>query len=243
MSRLDNTAASRLFGFHPVREALRHRPHELLRVWSARARSDQRQREIASLCERHGVPCEPMPPELAVAWDDSVHNGFVAELQASATHAARRGGDPELVVLVEDVQDPRNLGALLRVCEGAGAGQVLIRDRGSAKITPTVAKTSAGASEWLPIERITNTARTIQELKDAGFWVYGVAGGGDPVWEVELTGKVAFCFGGEEHGLRALTRQRCDRLVGLPMKGRVESLNLSTAVAAVLYEALRQRGG
>src|SRR6185295_5540948 len=104
------------------------------------------------------------------------------------------GADSGLVVLLEDVQDPRNLGALLRVCEGAGAGRVLIRDRGSAPVSPTVAKTSAGANE-------------IERLKAAGFWVYGTDPEGDPPWEVDLSGKVVLCFGGEEKGLRARTRQ------------------------------------
>ncbi len=226
-----------------MREALRHRPHEVERIWLGRARRDRREREIEGLCERHQVPCEAMPQALLAGLAEVVHNGFVADLRLSGAPNLGVGTDPELVVLVEDVQDPRNLGALLRVCEGVGAGKVLIRDRGSAKMTPAVAKTSAGASEWLPIERITNTARTLRELKDDGFWVYGIAGGGDPVWQADLTGKVAFCFGGEAKGLRSLTRQRCDRLLGLPMRGRVESLNLATAVSAVLYEAVRQRGG
>jgi 23S rRNA (guanosine2251-2'-O)-methyltransferase len=150
-------------------------------------------------------------------------------------------GDPGFLVLLEDVQDPRNLGAVLRVCEGAGVGQVLIRDRGSAPVSATVAKTSAGASEWLPVERITNTAASLERLKEEGFWVYGTDPDGDPPWEVDLTGKVVLCFGGEEKGLRARTRQICDRMIGLPMRGRVGSLNISTAAAALLYEALRQR--
>ena len=169
---------------------------------------------------------------------------MAAEVRAEAPAvelAAKPGGDPELVVLLEDVQDPRNLGALLRVCEGAGVGRVLIRDRGSAPVSPTVAKTSAGASEWLEIERITNTAAEIERLKEQGFWVYGTDPEGDPPWEVDLSGKVVLCFGGEEKGLRARTRQICDRMIGLPMRGRVGSLNIATSAAAVLYDAVRQR--
>ena len=159
---------------------------------------------------------------------------------SKSSHA---GGDPDLVLLVEDVQDPRNLGALLRVCEGAGVGRVMVRDRGSAPISPTVVKTSAGAAEWLPVERVPNTDRTIQAAQKEGFWVYGAAEGGDPPWEIDLTGKVMLVIGGEEAGLRRLTGERCDRLVGLPMAGRVGSLNLATAAAAILYEAVRQRRG
>ena len=144
-------------------------------------------------------------------------------------------------MLVEGVQDPRNLGALLRVCEGAGVGRVLIRDRGSAPITPTVVHTSAGATEWLEIERFTNTAQVLEELKKDGFWIYGAVEGGQAPWTIDLTGKVVLCVGGEDKGLRARTRKLCDALVGLPMRGRIESLNLATAGAALLYEAVRQR--
>jgi 23S rRNA (guanosine2251-2'-O)-methyltransferase len=171
---------------------------------------------------------------------------MAAEVRATPATATAGPGlqaaDPDLLVLLEDVQDPRNLGAVLRVCEGAGTGRVLIRDRGAAPVSPTVVKTSAGAAEWLSIERIPNTAQSLERLKDEGFWVYGTDAAGVPPWEVDLTGKVVLCFGGEEKGLRSRTRQICDRMIGLPMRGRVGSLNISTAAAAVLYEAVRQRG-
>jgi 23S rRNA (guanosine2251-2'-O)-methyltransferase len=104
-----------------------------------------------------------------------------------------------------------------------------------------VAKTSAGASEWLEIERITNTAAEVERLKEQGYWVYGTDADGEPPWDIDLTGKVLILLGGEEKGLRARTRQICDRMIGLPMRGRVGSLNISTATAAILYEAVRQR--
>ncbi len=119
--------------------------------------------------------------------------------------------------------------------------RVLIRDRGSAPVSPTVAKTSAGATEWLEIERITNTAAEVERLKEEGYWIYGTDADGEPPWDLDLAGKVVLLFGGEEKGLRARTRQICDRMIGLPMRGRVGSLNNSTAAAALLYEAVRQR--
>src|SRR6185312_1475930 len=149
-----------LYGYHPVREALRHRPHEVVRVLVSAARTGRRREEIAEACERHRVPFEVVPE-----------------------------------------------GALLRVCEGAGVGRVLIRDRGSAPVTPTVTKTSAGATEWLAVERITNSGLELDRLKKAGYWVYGTDAGGEPPWEVDLTGPVVICLGGEEKGLRARTRQ------------------------------------
>ncbi|MFP3941367.1 MAG: 23S rRNA (guanosine(2251)-2'-O)-methyltransferase RlmB [Thermoanaerobaculia bacterium] len=252
----------RVYGFHPVREALRHRPREVARVLVASGRGGGRRQEVEALCRRAGVPYEAVPrnrlDELAAG---APHNGFLAELPeagvegvgqgpagesgrgpGAGTGQAAAGRDPDLVVLLEDVQDPGNLGALLRVCEGAGVGRVLVRHRGSAPLSPAVVKASAGAAEWLPVERVTNSADTIRRLKAEGFWVYGAAAGGRPPWEIDLGGKIALVLGGEEKGLRRLTRELCDELAGLPMRGRVESLNVATAAAALLYEAVRQRG-
>ena len=232
-----------LYGYHPVREALRHRPQEVLRVFVSSSRTGKRREEVEDLCRRHHVPFEIIPDRILSERAGPAHNGMAAEVRESAAAplAAMAAADPELVVLLEDVQDPRNLGAVLRVCEGAGVGRVLIRDRGSAPVSPTVAKTSAGASEWLEIERITNTAAEVERLKEQGYWVYGTDAEGEPPWDLDLTGKVLILLGGEEKGLRARTRQICDRMIGLPMRGRVGSLNISTATAAVLYEAVRQR--
>ena len=234
-----------IFGFHPVREALRHRPHEVVAVLMARGRAGQRRQEIEELCARHGVEVRTVESRDLAGAPESVHNGFAAELRSAdrSTPAAGAAGDQDFLVLVEDVQDPRNLGALMRVCEAAGVGRLLVRDRGSAPLTATVAKTSAGASEWLDVERISSSAQALERFKAEGYWVYGAAAGGEAPWEVDLTGKVVICMGGEERGLRAHTREVCDKLLGLPMRGRVGSLNLSTAAAALLYEALRQRSG
>lgn len=208
------------------------------------SRTGRRREEIEELCQRHRIPCEIVPERALSERAGPAHNGMAAEVRASAPSAGAvlsPSADSGLVVLLEDVQDPRNLGAVLRVCEGAGVGRVLIRDRGSAPVSPTVVKTSAGAAEWLEIERIPNTAQALQRLKDEGFWVYGTDAEGVPPWAVDLTGKVVLCLGGEEKGLRARTRQICDHMIGLPMRGRVGSLNIATAAAAVLYDAVRQR--
>lgn len=229
-----------LYGFHPVREALRHRPGEVERVWVAQGKGGKRSQEIRELARESGVDFVEAPAEYLDQLGGEAHNGFLAQVSGRAEEGPE-GPDPDLVVLVEDVQDPRNLGALLRVCEGAGVGKVLIRDRGSAPLSATVAKTSAGASEWLPVERVPNTVRALEDHQQQGFWAYGAAAGGKAPWDLDLKGKVVLCFGGEEKGLRRLTREHCDALIGLPMRGRVESLNLATAAAAVLYEAVRQR--
>lgn len=229
-----------LSGYHSVNEALRSRPHDVRRILIGPRAASGRAKMITALAERHGVVVKDTPNARLAELVSGRHQGFVADLRPAVarekTHA-----DVALVVLVEGVQDPRNLGALLRVCEGAGVGRVLIRDRGSSPITPTVVHTSAGATEWLEIERFTNTAQVLEELKKDGFWIYGAVEGAQAPWTLDLTGKVVLCVGGEEKGLRARTRTLCDALVGLPMRGRIESLNLATAAAALLYEAVRQR--
>ena len=233
-----------MYGYHPVREILRSRPESISKLLVA-ARHGKRRASIENLCRRRGIAVEAVAREqLDVLSGDAAHNGFVAlvaDAAASGATPAPSGGDPELVVLMEDIQDPRNLGALLRVCEAAGVGRVLLRDRGSAPLSATVVKASAGAAEWLPVERIVNSAREIQSLKKDGFWVYGSDAGGEPPWQIDLEGKIVLCLGGEQSGLRARTRDLCDGLAGLPMRGRVASLNVATAASALLYEALRQR--
>lgn len=228
-----------IYGFHPVREALRRRAADAVGVLIAHGRAGARRREIENLCQQMGVPVRVVSDADLHLKSGGVDNGFLLQLRGEPGHAA--GGDPALRVLLEDVQDPRNLGALLRVCEGAGVGEVLIRDRGSAPVSAVAVKASAGASEWLPLRRIPNAANAIAEHKREGFWIYGLAAGGVPPWELDLTGKVLFCLGGEGSGLRHLTQRSCDALIGLPMLGRVESLNVATAAAAALYEAVRQR--
>ncbi|MCH9650298.1 MAG: 23S rRNA (guanosine(2251)-2'-O)-methyltransferase RlmB [Deltaproteobacteria bacterium] len=229
-----------IYGFHPVREALRHRPHEVQSVWLARARKDPRSRQILDLCRRHRVEVLAASREMLEGLGEVVHNGCIAEL-SGVSRAVTSFADPQLQVLIEDVQDPRNLGALLRVCEGAGVGGVRIRDRGSAPLSNVALKTSAGAAELLEVQRITNSAQEIRELQDQGYWVYGADAEGELIWEVDLCGPILLCIGGEEKGLRQRTRQLCDRLVSLPMRGQVSSLNVATAAAALLYEAVRQR--
>ena len=194
---------------------------------------------MTDLCERHRVLVETASNGELDRLAGNGHQGFAAEVEELSTGSSAT--DPDLLVLLEDVQDARNLGALLRVCEGAGVGRVLIRDRGSAPLSPTVVQTSAGATEWLEVERIINATQELETLKQAGFWIYGATEEGVAPWTVDLTGKTVLCFGGEEKGLRARTRTTCDALLGLPMRGRIGSLNVATAAAALLYEAVRQR--
>lgn len=231
-----------IYGYHPVREALRHRPHEVRRVLVGRRRRGERRQRIEALCRRHRIHLAAVSEEELSRLSGGVHNGFLAELHASPIPSSTDRDRPaDLVVLLEDVQDPRNLGAILRICEAAGVDKVILRDRGTAPITATVAKAAAGATEWLNIERVPNSVAAIKSLKAAGFWVYGTDPAGSAPWQSDLSGKVALCFGGEAEGLRARTRKECDALLGLPMRGAIASLNVSAAAAAIVYEVLRQR--
>ncbi len=232
-----------IFGFHPVREALRHRAHAAQELLVS-AKPGKRRAELEGLAAQHGVRVRELTEAELRESAGPAHNGFALVLREAEEGAAPgQGRDGDLVVLLEDIQDPRNLGALLRVCEGAGVGRVLLRDRGSAPMNAAVQKTAAGAAEWLPPERVTNSGQEIARLKDAGYWVYGCDADGGPAWETDLSGPVVICLGGEHRGLRQRTRDLCDGLIGVPMRGRVESLNVATAASAVLYEAVRQRLG
>lgn len=230
-----------IYGFHPVRELLRHQPQRVERVLVA-AKPGKRRAEIEGLCRRHGLDVQQLSHlQLEDMAGGVAHNGFCGVCRTDAEGSGGNARDAQFVVLVEDIQDPRNLGALIRVCEGAGVGKLLVRDRGSAPLTAAAIKTSAGAAEWLPVERIVNSAQVIAEHKKQGYWVYGADAAGAAPWDIDLTGPVLICLGGEENGLRHRTRTLCDAPVGLPMRGRVESLNLATAASAILYEAVRQR--
>ena len=231
-------------------ELLRARPEQVVRLLSST--KGKRHRAVAQLAGEAGVAIEGVSASQIVdvlvnqagvgrGVADAVHNGFAAEVDESIASAFGDAADAGLVVLLEDVQDPRNLGALLRVCDGAGVSKVLIRDRGSAPLGPTAVKTSAGAAEYVDVERVANSADAIERYRDQGFWCFGADAGGRPAWELDLSGPTLLCIGGEESGLRQRTRQLCDELASLPMRGRVSSLNVATAASALLFEAVRQR--
>jgi 23S rRNA (guanosine2251-2'-O)-methyltransferase len=156
-------------------------------------------------------------------------------------------GDPErrknaLVVILDEITDPHNFGAILRSCDQFSADLVLTRNRRNAKHAEVIAKTSAGAASWVPAVEVANLPRAVEDLKEAGFWIYGADMGGEPVWGRDLRGRIALILGGEGAGLSRLLRERCDAMVGIPSKGRIDSLNVSVAAGIFLYEVQRQRG-
>jgi len=179
---------------------------------------------------------------------ETAHQGVVALVAPKAYVAvediieAVRSGEEPFLLLLDEISDPHNLGAILRTADAAGAHGVIIPRRRSAPLTPTVAKSSAGAIEHVPVARVANIAQTIDTLKKRGIWLVGAdPGGRELLWDVRLDGPLALVIGGEDKGLGRLVRERCDILVRLPMLGQVNSLNASVAAALLAYEVVRQR--
>jgi 23S rRNA (guanosine2251-2'-O)-methyltransferase len=231
-----------VYGRRPVREALRG-PREVLELWAGERalRSEPWLRDL----ERPRVQTKA-ERDLSEAAGTRDHQGVVAWCEpfryADAFDLAV--GDSPLLACLDQVSDPRNLGAVIRSAEGAGADGVVVPAHGSARVTSAVCRASAGAVEHLPVAVVPNLARYLAEIKRGDLWIVGATGGsGTPMWQADLAGGVAFVFGAEGKGLRPLVRRTCDREVSIPQLGRVESLNVSVAEAVLLYEARRQRDG
>ena len=236
----------RLTGIHAVREAL-SAGRALDRIVIARGRKGDRIEEIVRLAKEHGVPVRFEDREqVARLAGPGEHQGVVALAAAKhATHlqdllaSGKKGG---LLILLDGVEDPRNLGAIIRTALAAGAIGVVIAERRAAGLTETAGRAAAGALEHLPVARVTNLARTMQELKDAGWWLVGLDEQAPKNYtEVDLAGQIAIVLGGEGQGLHELVRKRCDFLVSIPTTGPVRSLNVSVAAGIVIFEAVRQR--
>jgi 23S rRNA (guanosine2251-2'-O)-methyltransferase len=211
-----------IYGRQPVAEAERGR-RQVHRVWRAP---------------------ETDPIELERLCGSPDHQGMVAEVD-SYPYGDPRGllrGEDSLLVALDQVQDPRNLGAVCRSAEFAGAAGVIVPERRSAAVTAATCKASAGAVEHLAIAHVRNLADWLGEAKEAGFWIWGAdAEAETPAWEVDLKGPTVLVLGGEGKGLRPRVASACDGLVSLPRRGQLDSLNVSAAAAALLFEALRQR--
>jgi 23S rRNA (guanosine2251-2'-O)-methyltransferase len=231
--------ADLVYGRRAVREALRGR-REVLEVWA----TERAVKGEDWLGEAR--PKLKLEKELSERAETRDHQGVLALVEPfryADAYELAAAARPLLVVL-DRVTDPRNLGAVCRSAEGAGATGVIVPAHGSAVVTPAVARSSAGAVEHLPVAVVTNLARYLEEVKGADLWVYGAAGEAParPMWDVDLSGGVALVLGAEGKGLRPLVRRTCDALVAIPLAGQVESLNVSVAAAVLLYEARRQRG-
>ena len=238
-----------IYGMHAVRVMLERHADRVLTVLLAEQRDDPRTRAIEELARRHQRPVQRVDTHsLRQQLGDVAHQGVAAEItplppwSEDELLAALQEVRAPLLLALDGVQDPHNLGACLRTADACGALAVIVpRDR-AAQLTPTVRKVAAGAAETTPVVAVTNLVRSLKLLKEAGLWIVGAdADAAKPARAVDLRGPIVLVLGAEGTGLRHLTRQNCDFLVSLPQRGAVESLNVSVAAAMLLYEALRQR--
>ncbi len=233
-----------------MRSVLRADPARILSLRVAVARDDQRVGEILQLAQAAGIQVQRAQPREFAQWlgEDTAHQGVLAEVRPllawdenQLLESLTLASNP-LVLVLDGVQDPHNLGACLRTANACGALAVLVPKDRAVQLNATVRKVAAGAAEFTPVVSVTNLARSLRLLKDAGLWIVGAdAEAPKRVSEVDLKSSVALVMGAEGSGLRQLTRDTCDLLVALPMIGQVESLNVSVAAGMLLYEARRQR--
>lgn len=234
-----------IYGINPVIEALRAGRVRRLRVGR---RADRRVEEILALARAGAVPVERADAQaLDRAARGGVHQGVVAELVPARDYSVRElvdGAAPDapLIVVLDGIEDPRNTGAVLRTADAAGCHGVVRQARHAAPLDGVTMKASAGAAAHVRVATVVNVARAIEELKEAGVWTVGLAGDAPERYHhVDFTAPTAIVLGAEGAGLRRLVRERCDRLVSIPMSGSVSSLNVSVAAGVALFEAARQR--
>jgi 23S rRNA (guanosine2251-2'-O)-methyltransferase len=248
-----------LFGFHAVGVRLKTAPQSILEIFIDPARRDARMRQFVERVNEAGVRLQEADGmRLARLSGSHGHQGVVARvnqivqvhsldellenLEASNADLPLAERTQPLILVLDGVTDPHNLGACLRVADGAGAHAVIAPKDHAAGINATVAKVASGAAETVPYFMVTNLARTLNELKERNIWIIGTSDQAtQTLYEVDLKGPVALVLGAEGDGMRALTAKTCDQLVSIPMRGAVESLNVSVASGVCLYEALRQR--
>lgn len=240
----------RVFGLHAVHALVERHPKRIKRLLLQAGRLNERQQAVLASAEQQGIAVQRVAGDELDAQAEGVHQGVVAEVSPSQLWSEemlghlldRLEGTPLLLVL-DGVTDPHNLGACLRSADAAGAHAVIVpRDR-SASLNPTVRKVACGAAETVPLVAVTNLSRTLKQLKQRGLWVVGTAGEAEQlIYDVDFTVPSIIIMGAEGAGMRRLTREHCDYLAKLPMAGSVSSLNVSVATGICLFEAVRQRG-
>ena len=240
-----------LYGIHPVEEALKAGRRRFDHVLVARERQDERLERLVNLCRQTGVQVRQEAREqLTLLAQTPAHQGIVAMVRPQEFLSIEdlfepipsKLGSARLILALDGVEDPQNMGALLRVADGAGVDGVVLTERRSAPLSPVAVKASAGAAEHLRIAHVVNLVRALEELKKRNLWIIGLDERGQTDYDrFDLTGDCVLVLGREGAGLHDLVRRTCDHLLRIPMAGGVSSLNVSTAGAVVLYEAFRQR--
>ena len=240
----------KVYGVHAVEALLRHHPKRVKQLWIADSRHEARIQALLELAGQQRIAVGNKSRQDIDEWAEGVvHQGVVAEVSPSQVWGEpmleelldRASGAPLLLVL-DGVTDPHNLGACLRTADAAGALAVIIPKDKSATLNATVRKVACGAAEVIPLVAVTNLSRTLEKLQQRGLWVVGTAGEAEQeLYQQDLTGPIVLVMGAEGKGMRRLTREHCDFLVKLPMAGSVSSLNVSVATGVCLFEAVRQR--
>ena len=243
-------SAQWLYGVHAVKALLQNGRRLPAKLWLNQARQDATTQEIQQLAQTQGIPLEHVALQTFTQQFGEVnHQGVAALVPALPVYQERdidtllaQHTEPKLILILDGVTDPHNLGACLRSADAAGGDFVIIPKDKSASITPVVSKVACGAAEHVPVIQVTNLVRAIERLKTHNIWLYGAAGqASQTLYQTTLTGSVALVLGAEGQGLRRLTSVHCDYLFSIPMQGCVESLNVSVAAGVALYEVVRQR--
>ncbi|MCC6532558.1 MAG: 23S rRNA (guanosine(2251)-2'-O)-methyltransferase RlmB [Burkholderiales bacterium] len=236
-----------LYGFHALTGRLRRAAHSVHEIYVDAARHDARARELIARAHAAGVRVvEADAARIDALAGTRKHQGVVArvrEVQADVSlDEILAGAEAPLLLVLDGVQDPHNLGACLRVADAFGAQAVIAPKDRAVGMTPAVAKVASGAAETVPYVQVTNLARALRQMREAGVWIMGADGAArDSIFDAPLDGALAWVLGAEAEGLRRLTREGCDRLLRIPMQGSVDSLNVSVAAGICLYESRRQR--
>jgi 23S rRNA (guanosine2251-2'-O)-methyltransferase len=241
---------SKIFGLHSVQAALDYSPKKINKAWIDAQRQDKRLAQVIDELLSLGIEPEKTDrKKLDRFAEGNHHQGIVIEVEmpgelseSDLKTAVENLSETALFLVLDNVQDPHNLGACLRTADAAGVHGVIITKDNATGITPTVCKVASGAAETVPVYQVTNLSRTLRWLKEQGLWIMGAAGETtQSVYKTDFTVPLAFVMGAEGKGLRRLTREQCDVLVSVPMLGQVKSLNLSVATGVLLYETVRQR--
>lgn len=247
-----------IYGIHAVDALLRTNPRSVQHLWLQQGREDKRIGSLLALAQNQGVPVARQSRKDLDSLVSGRHQGAVAQTRGGSAQGddgqsnlwqeadlysyVEASAEPVLLLVLDGVTDPHNLGACLRSADAAGVGAVVVPKDKSADLNPTTRKVACGAAEVVPFVRVTNIARTLEELKERGVWLYGAAGEAEnTLYDNDLRGSMALIMGAEGAGLRRLTREHCDYLVKLPMSGSVSSLNVSVATGICLFEVVRQR--
>lgn len=241
-----------IFGFHAVEAILKKNPETVLQLYRQQGREDKRLESIVSLAEKQHIAVQTVSKITLDNWTTQErHQGILVEIKPLPVKQEKdlftfvdNLQKPPFLLLLDEIQDPHNLGACLRSANASGVDAVVITQNRSVSLTPTVRKVAVGAAETTPVFTVTNLANTLRKLKTAGLWIYGLDGTAkQSLYNIDLKVPLGLLLGSEGNGLRRLSKELCDDLLAIPMQGTVESLNVSVAAGVCLFEVLRQRCG